>query len=687
MAHGTVGGPAAATPRGHRGQGRRIVAALAVTTTVGYGCLYYSYAVLLGPMAADLGAPVPAVTGALTASVLAGALAAIPVGRWLDRHGGRALMTAGSAAATVLLVAWSQVRTVGQLYAVMVGVGVAGATVLYEPAFAVLVSWFDPRRRARALLAVTVVAGFASTVFMPLTGLLVAHLGWRAALLVLAAVVAGVTVPLHAAVVRRPPPAGPAGGAEPGRVADPRPAPGPRSAPGSDPGSDPRRSAARAAARDPAYRILAAALVAQAAATSTVAVHLVGYLTSRGHPVTFAASCAGLLGVLSVTGRLVLTGARRRVPVTTVAAVIFAVQAAAALAMPLAAGTRAGAVATVVGFGLGFGVASLATPTLLADRYGVTAYATIAGRLAAPVTVARALAPLSAAVVIAHRGYPVLPAAVGGAGLIASAGRLALGRRRLRPGPRRPGSSAVDRPGRAAQNSVSGPVGSGSGRGSSPGTRERTSSWNRRARSGASTLSGVCTKNVGERPSCSQPVTTSSHGCQPSTVRAGSSRPRYRTIGAPVRASARRGSRGLRSHASRSASVRGGLPKNAVVSNGTHSAPAVARTARSAAAPAGSVKKAGWRTSTAYRCPAGSTRRNRARSGTSAGPKEAGSCTHRACSRGPSGSSASRNARRSACPPASRCPCVTALGSLGRKRNPGPVWRAHDSTVSRAGVA
>jgi hypothetical protein len=64
-------------------------------------------------------------------------------------------------------------------------------------------------------------------------------------------------------------------------------------------------------------------------------------------------------------------------------AAVFATNATAVLAMPLLAGTRTGAVITVVGFGLG--IASLATRALLAERYGTTAYTTIAGRLAAPV--------------------------------------------------------------------------------------------------------------------------------------------------------------------------------------------------------------------------------------------------------------------------------------------------------------
>ncbi|WP_406063250.1 MFS transporter [Micromonospora sp. NBC_00860] len=389
--------PADPTVGGHHAHGWRIVAALAITSTVGYGTLYYAYPVLLRPMAATLDASTTAVTGALTVSVLAGALMAIPVGRWLDHHGGRALMTIGSIAATALLVAWSQVQTIGQLYAVMIGIGITGAMVLYEPAFAVIIAWFTPDRRATALLAVTIVAGFASTIFMPLTGLLAAHLGWRGALLVLAVIHGLLTVPLHALTIRRPrtPSAAPT-------PADPSP-----------PAHAQRRTIVKTAMRDARFWILTATFIAQGAATSTMTVHLVGYLISRGHPATFAATVTGLLGVLSVTGRLVLTAARRHLRVTTIVAAVFATQAAAILTMPLLADTRTGAVVTVVGFGLGFGITSLATPALLADRYGTTAYASVAGRLAAPVTIAKATAPLAAAALLHTTGgyTPLLAAA------------------------------------------------------------------------------------------------------------------------------------------------------------------------------------------------------------------------------------------------------------------------------------
>jgi len=48
------------------------------------------------------------------------------------------------------------------------------AAVLYEPAFAVIATWFrDAAERTRALLGLTVIAGFASVIYVPLAGWLV----------------------------------------------------------------------------------------------------------------------------------------------------------------------------------------------------------------------------------------------------------------------------------------------------------------------------------------------------------------------------------------------------------------------------------------------------------------------------------------------------------------------------------
>src|SRR5437773_10178232 len=138
-----------------------IVAALSVTETVTWGIVYYGFPVFLRPMERDLGASRVAVTAAFSIGLGVSALSSISVGRWLDRRGPRALMTAGSVLATALTFAWARVESLPALYAVWSLMGLAMAATLYEPAFAVVVSWFA-RGRDRALLTVTLVAGPAS---------------------------------------------------------------------------------------------------------------------------------------------------------------------------------------------------------------------------------------------------------------------------------------------------------------------------------------------------------------------------------------------------------------------------------------------------------------------------------------------------------------------------------------------
>ena len=192
-----------------------VVATLCVTETVSWGILYYGFPVLLRPMDTDLGFSRVEVTDAFSTGMGVAALAALPVGRWIDRHGARALMTLGSCLGTALLVVWSQVESLAALYTVWGLMGLALAATLYEPAFAAIVGWFATRGRDKALLTVTVAGALASTIFMPIEAWLVARLGWRLALLTLAGILASLTIPLHALVLRPAPRSAPlAPGAE-----------------------------------------------------------------------------------------------------------------------------------------------------------------------------------------------------------------------------------------------------------------------------------------------------------------------------------------------------------------------------------------------------------------------------------------------------------------------------------------
>ncbi|MFQ3648534.1 MAG: MFS transporter, partial [Anaerolinea sp.] len=184
--------------------GWRIVGALAITQLVSWGILYYAFSVVLLPMQLDTGWDTAAITGAFSLGLVIGGVAALPIGRLLDRFGARQIMSLGSVASVLLVIAWSQVRTLTDLYIVWSLLGVSMACVLYEPAFAVIARWFQ-KRRAQALTAVTIGGGLASVVFVPLTNALVTAGGWREALVALAVVLALITIPLHVLVLRRHP--------------------------------------------------------------------------------------------------------------------------------------------------------------------------------------------------------------------------------------------------------------------------------------------------------------------------------------------------------------------------------------------------------------------------------------------------------------------------------------------------
>jgi MFS family permease len=110
-----------------------------------------------------------------------------------------------------------------------------------------------------------------------------------------------------------------------------------------------------------------------------------------------------------VTGRLATTALARRFGIASVTAAVFGVQAAGIATLPFVSGSVTGAAICVIAFGIGFGVATIAKPAILAERYGTTRYATIAGVIAVPITLAKAVAPVAAAL-LAPRSFMILAA-------------------------------------------------------------------------------------------------------------------------------------------------------------------------------------------------------------------------------------------------------------------------------------
>jgi MFS family permease len=398
---------APASPRGVY-YGWVIVAALAVTETTSWGVLYYAFTAFLEPMRASLGWSRASVAGAFSLALLLSGVVGLPVGRWLDRHGPRLIMTAGSCAAVPLVLAWSQVTSLAAFYLIWAGLGIVMAAVLYEPAFWVVSAWFT-RRRGQALTLLTLIAGLASVIYVPLAGWLVAVRGWRQALVVLAVLLAAGTIPLHAFALRRRPAdlgLAPDGvlAPVPGDPADqvPRNDP-PASTPSSPHPSPPPGATARAALRGATFWLVTTAFVFSAFCSGVVFVYLVSYLIARGLAPTAAAGVVGLIGLAALPGRLVLTPLGDRLPRGRLTAGLFLAQAIA-LAVLLVEPGLAGVAGFVILFGAGYGAITPARAALLADYYGPRHYGRINGMVALALNLARALAPVTGGLAYALTG-------------------------------------------------------------------------------------------------------------------------------------------------------------------------------------------------------------------------------------------------------------------------------------------
>ena len=266
---------------------RILVPALSFTLITSWGSLYYSFAILNRPILAELQMSAAETVGAFSLALLVWGLCAYPVGKIVDRHGGRHVMTLGSCLSAVLFLTLSQTTSIGLFYAVWIGLGVAMSMTLYEPAFAIMVATY-PRTYRQWISVLTLTGGLASTVFWPLTHLLVTHLGWRSAVLVLGAIQIAVCAPLHWWVL----PSGSTAAAR--RVDAPQPVSGQL-----EPESRPVEFL-----RAPAFWFMASCFMAFGFVTSAMAVHVIPLLEACGAAPAAAIAFAALIGPMQVSGRL-----------------------------------------------------------------------------------------------------------------------------------------------------------------------------------------------------------------------------------------------------------------------------------------------------------------------------------------------------------------------------------------------
>lgn len=349
-----------------------IVAALGVTQIIGYGTLYYAFSILAEGMAADFGISVEQVFAVFSVSLFVGGLTAPLIGRELDRRGAAAVMTFGSAiaAATLALCAWSPSVVVFALAIVLLEV--SSGMVQYQAAFAALVE-SDPKTAPRSITYLTLIAGFASSIFWPISAALTGYLSWREIYLVFAALNLALCMPLHFWIMRA------------GRIAN---------------AQGMRKQRQHVVGAIPVERRRGAMLVVSAAfallgfTLASILAHMVPMLGALG--LGGAAVVIGsLFGPAQVLSRLInmIFGTRLSPPGLAVVSAVLMVLGVVILGV--SGEWLPGAVAFAVCLGLGSGINSIAQGSLPLYLFGSDGYGAITGRMAAARLAAGAAAPFA----------------------------------------------------------------------------------------------------------------------------------------------------------------------------------------------------------------------------------------------------------------------------------------------------
>lgn len=318
--------------------------ALGVTQIIGYGTLYYSFSILAPGIAAEFNLAVEWVFGFMSLALLAGGMISPYAGGLADRHGAARVLSFGSVGAAAAL---GICGLAGNAYAFLAGVvlvELASAFVLYATAFALLAQATGSKAQ-RSITYLTLIAGFASTIFWPLTTLLLQSMNWHQVYFLFAGLNLLICLPLHLWLTRFS-----------------------RVAAGSIARTLPTEPPALAGG-DFIFFLVVIGFSLAGFVSAAILFHIVPMLGLLGLG-TSNVLVASLFGPAQVAGRLINMSFGKDLPAPILAVVSAAMMPTALIILVLTAPALAGAVAFAIIFGLGTGLFSIVSGTLPLALFG-----------------------------------------------------------------------------------------------------------------------------------------------------------------------------------------------------------------------------------------------------------------------------------------------------------------------------
>lgn len=382
-----------------------IVSGLGVTQIIGWGSTFYALGALSSDIARQQGWSGTLIFGAFSAALLLSGSISAWAGRFVDRRGGRLLMTAGSALAALGCLVIGLFPFPAAYVAGWLVLGIAMRLILYDAAFASLTQVAGAGAR-RAISYLSLFGGLASTVFWPLSHLLATRIGWSDAFIVYAALHLFVCLPIHWMVLR--PADGQSAVAETGLHAAGPPLQG--------------------RDRQRAMIYFAAALALNGLVFSSISAHVVPLFEGLGFAGGSAVTFAALIGPSQVASRIgeILLG--RHLKAVQLGSLAFGLLPVALAVFALGGFTPGAALVFALLYGASNGLVTIAKGAVPLALFGRKGYGEVLGILAAPNLVLNAAAPLLFALLLGRTGPAAALMLAGIAALISALAMLRLAR-------------------------------------------------------------------------------------------------------------------------------------------------------------------------------------------------------------------------------------------------------------------
>lgn len=364
--------PAVGSPRG-------LTIALGIGQVCAWGSLYYSFPLIAEAMMTELGWSKTDVYGAATLGLVLAGFLAYPVGVAVDKGYGRVLMGGASLMAGVLLAFWSQVDSLLGFYLLVAGLGALQAAALYEPAFAVMARRVGAGRARAGITAITLWGGFASTVFIPLVQFLLDHWGWRDALLVLALINGLICAAAYFGFIR------------PGKDAVHFSHADNVNTLTTD------KEEVRATLHKPVFWLLMVALTAYAGAFTAFTFHMYPLLLEGGLSTSNVVWAIATIGPAQVAGRILISIFGSGTSMRRIGTFVVAVFPLVFIVLALRPSSMWVITTLCIVYGAANGIFTIVRGLIVPEMLSRRAYGAINGLLTFPSTLARAFAPVAAA--------------------------------------------------------------------------------------------------------------------------------------------------------------------------------------------------------------------------------------------------------------------------------------------------